>query len=55
MPQAVECELLLYADDTYLIFQHENIPEIELVLKKNLRLLCDWFLNNKIKQSHFVL
>ena len=36
MPQAVKCELLLYADDTCLIFQHNDIKEIEIQLKKNL-------------------
>ena len=25
IPQAVDSELLLYADDTYLVFQHRNI------------------------------
>ena len=36
MPQAVKCELLLYADDTCLIFQHNDIKEIEIQLNKNL-------------------
>ena len=35
MPQAVKCELLLYADDTCLIFQHSDINEIEIQLNKN--------------------
>ena len=30
MPQAVKCELLLYTDDTCLIFQHSDINEIEI-------------------------
>ena len=30
MPQAVDCELLLYADDTCLIFRHKDITEIEM-------------------------
>ena len=29
MPQAVKCDLFLYADDTCLTFQHENVKEIE--------------------------
>ena len=29
MPQAVDSELLLYADDTCLVFQHGDINEIE--------------------------
>ena len=28
MPQAVKCYLFLYADDTYLTFQHKNVKEI---------------------------
>ena len=52
MPQAIDCELLLYADDTCLIFQHKDIHEIEIVLNKNFSTLCDWFLNNKLS-IHF--
>ena len=40
MPQAVKCELLLYADDTCLIFQHNDIKKI------------DWFVHNKLS-IHF--
>ena len=35
MRQAVKCELLLYADDTCLIFQHSDINETEIQLNKN--------------------
>ena len=52
MPQAVDCELLLYADDTCLIFQHKDITEIESALNKNLSMLCDWFVDNKLS-IHF--
>ena len=52
MPQAVQCELLLYADDTCLIFQHTDIKEIELQLNKNFSLICDWFVDNKLS-IHF--
>ena len=34
MPQAVTCDLLLYADDTCLVFQHKDVIEIEAVLNK---------------------
>ena len=34
MPQAKDSELLLYADDTYLVFQHRNIKTIEEHLNK---------------------
>ena len=52
MIQAVKCELLLYADDTCLIFQHNNIKEIEIQLSKNFSLICDWFVDNK-SSIHF--
>ena len=52
MPQAIDCELLLYADDTGLIFQHKDIHEIEIVLNKNLSTLCDSFVDNKLS-IHF--
>ena len=47
MPEAVDCELLQYADDTCLIFQHKDITEIESALNKNFGMLCDWFVDNK--------
>ena len=34
MPQAKDSQLLLYADDTYLVFQHRNIKTIEEHLNK---------------------
>ena len=52
MPQAVKCELLLYADDTCLIFQHSDIKETEVQLNKNFSLICDWFVDNKLS-IHF--
>ena len=48
MPKAV----LLYADDTCLIFQHEDITKIESTLNKIISMLCDWFVDNKLS-IHF--
>ena len=48
MLQAVKCKLFLYADDTSLTFQHENVKEIEDQLNLNSFRLCDWFTNNKL-------
>ena len=48
MPQAVKCDLFLYADDTCLTFQHENVKEIEDQLNLNFSSLCDWFIDNKL-------
>ena len=52
MPQVIDCDLLLYADDTCLIFQHKDINEIEAVLNRNFSTLCDWFVDNKLS-IHF--
>ena len=52
LPQSVNCELLLYADDTCLIFQHNDIKEIENQLNKNFSLICEWFVDNKLS-IHF--
>jgi len=52
VPQAVKCELLLYADDTCLIFQHKDIKVIEHQLNKNFSSICDWFVDNKLS-IHF--
>ena len=52
MPQALKCELPLYADDTCLIFQHSEINEIEIQLNKNFSSICDWFVDNKLS-IHF--
>ena len=48
MPQAVGYELLLYADDTCLIFQHKDFTDIESALNKNFSILCDWFVDNRL-------
>ena len=48
MPQAFDCELLLYANDTCLIFQIKDIIEIETALNKNSSTLCIWFVDNKL-------
>ena len=52
MPQAVKCELLLYADDTCFIFQHGDINEIEIQLNNNCSSICDWFVVSKLS-IHF--
>ena len=48
MPQAVDSELLLYDDDTCLVFQHWDIKEIEEHLNRDSSTLVDWFLDNKL-------
>ena len=52
MPQAVHCELFLYADDTWLIFQHKDVKVIEKQLNGNFSSICGWFVDNKLS-IHF--
>ena len=48
MPQAVDCELLLCANETCLKCQHKDITEIESALNKNFTMLCKWFVDTKV-------
>ena len=52
MKQAVSSDLLLYADDSCLIFQHKHVTEIEKHLNNDLSNLCEWFLDDKLS-IHF--
>ena len=52
MPQAIDCDLLLYADDACLIFSDKSVNDIEEQLNKNFYSLCDWFVDNKLS-IHF--
>ena len=47
MPQPVDSELLLYVDDTCLVFQHRNIKTIEEHLNRYFSTLVDWFVDNR--------
>ena len=52
MPQSVDCDLFLYADDTCLGFTDKNVKTIEDNLNRNFNSLCDWFVENKLS-IHF--
>ena len=52
MPQAVSCELLLYADDMCLICMGKDIKTIEDQLNKDFTSLCEWCIDNKLS-IHF--
>ena len=52
MPQAVNSELLLYADDTCLIYTGKDIQKIEEQLNSDFASLCEWFIDNKLS-VHF--
>ena len=48
MPQAVDCDLFLYADVTCLLFQHKDLERIKEELTKNFSNICHWFVDNKL-------
>ena len=48
MPQSVNCDLMLYADDSCITVTHKEIKVIEDTLNKNLLSLCDWLVDNKL-------
>ena len=52
MLQAVKLNLLLYFDDSCLMYQHDDIAEIEKMLNKDFENNCDWFIDNKVS-IHF--
>ena len=52
MPQPLNSNLLLYADNSCLIFQHKDTEEIEKVLNNDFENICDWFVDNKLS-IHF--
>ena len=52
MPQAANSELLLYADDTCLIYTGKDIQKIEEQLNSDFTSLCEWFIDNKLS-VHF--
>ena len=52
MSQAIESELLLYTDDTCLVFQHRNIKVIEDYLNRDFSTLVDWFVHDRLS-THF--
>ena len=52
MPQAVKSDLLLYADDTCLMYMDKDMKTIEEQLSTDFSSLCDWFIDNKLS-VHF--
>ena len=52
MPQAVNCELLLYANVTCRICTGKHIKMIEDQLNKDFNPLCEWFIDDKLS-IHF--
>ena len=52
MTQAVNSELLLYADDTCLIYMGKDTKTIEEQLNRDFNSLCEWFIDNTLS-IHF--
>ena len=52
MPQAVDCELFLYTDDSCVVYQHRDAKAIETKLNKIFSSVCDWFVDSKLS-IHF--
>ena len=50
VPQAIDCDLFLYADD--LLFQYQDLERIKEELTKNFFNIYDWFVENKLN-IHF--
>ena len=48
MPQAVDSELLSYADDTCLLSQHRDIETTEEPVSRDFSTFFDWFVDNKL-------
>ncbi|MEO1917133.1 MAG: reverse transcriptase family protein, partial [Candidatus Thioglobus sp.] len=52
MPLSVSCDLLLYADDSCLVYTGKDVDEIETQLNNDFNSICDWFVDNKLS-IHF--
>ena len=52
MPRTVKLNLLLYADDSCLMYQHKDIAIIKKILNEDFENICDWFVDNKLS-IHF--
>ena len=52
MKQAIKSDLLLYADDSCILYQHKEVKVIEKRLNEDFSSLCDWFVDNKLS-IHF--
>ena len=52
MKQAIKSDLILYADDSCILYQHKEVKVIEEKLNEDFSSLCDWFVDNKLS-IHF--
>ena len=54
MPQTVDSELLLYADDSCLVFEDKDVNTIKEHLNQDFLTLIYWLVDNKLS-AHFGL
>ena len=52
IPQAVDCDLFLYTDDTSLLFHDKDLEWMKKELTKNFSNIRDWFVDNNLS-IHF--
>ena len=52
MPQVETSTLLLYADNSCILYQHKDLVQIEKPLSEDFENICDWFVDNKLS-IHF--
>ena len=50
IPQAVDCGLFIYANDTCFLFQQKDLERIKKDLTKNFSNICDRFEDNKLRR-----
>ena len=48
MLQAVKSNLILYATDLCLMYQHKDIVTIRKILDEDFENICDWFVDKKL-------
>ena len=48
MLQAVTSTLLLYDDDSCILYQHKDVVKIEKRLNEDFENLCGWLIDNKL-------
>ena len=53
MSRAVKSNLLLYADDSCLMYQHKDIAIIEKIVNEDFENICGWFVDNKLRIHKF--
>ena len=48
MQQAIKSSLLLYADDSCMLYQHKEVDEIEKQFNKDFENICKWFVHKEL-------